>query len=323
MRYRIFDFDIESEVVLPCSASLASHSSVEPARWPLEIVFRARPDWSLGRAMPIGRTFWSSAYDVGDGVLLSAHSEVALYFRGDGGRVEVHYNRDCPQQCGLVGIKLINVGMGILHLLRGALPLHGASVELDGHLFGVMAPSGTGKSTLLWRLLDGGALFSGDDLLPVCFDEKKVVASPSISLHGKLSGAALQKRGLPASDFQEIVPGGDEFWIPMPAEKRTFTKRPPRALFILSPHVASKSASEEPIFIRRVAGGDAVSLLLANTQGLWAVSAFLNSKTLMENALRLGREVPIFTLHYARDYAVLPRVRETLSHIVSKGLVAL
>jgi len=321
MRYRIFDFDIESEITLPCDVRLCSHPSLEAATAHLEVVFRPRPDWIFQRVVPIGRRVWGCAYDTGDGVMVCLQTGVLMHFRRDGKRVEVHFDQQCPVQTAHVGTWLVNIGISICLLLRGDIPFHGASVEWNDRLFCVMAEARTGKTTLLWRLLDAGALFYGDDLLPIHIGEEGLLASPSISLSSQLSSEALIKRGFAPADFEETIPGADRFWVPIDAPQRTFKKRSPAALFILSPFAAPDGGLQSaPIFVRRHVGADAVSLLLANTHGLWATCEVLDSKALMSQYLRLAREVPIFTLHYARDFSVLPRVREALSHIISKEL---
>jgi len=321
MRYRIFDFDIESEVVLPCDARLCSHPSLEAATAHLEVVFRPRPDWVFQRVVPIGRRVWGCAYDTGDGVMVCLQTGVLMHFRRDGKRVEVHFDQRCPVQAAHVGVWLVNIGMSICQLLGGDIPLHGASVEWNDRLFCVMAEARTGKTTLLWRLLDAGALFYGDDLLPVHLGEEGLLASPSISLNSQLSGEALIKRGLAPADFEETIPDADRFWVPIEASRRALKKRSPAALFVLSPFVAPKvEPKNAPLFVRRHSGADAVSLLLANTHGLWATCEVLDSKALMSQYVRLAREVPVLTLHYARDFSVLPRACEALSHIISKEL---
>ncbi|PQV62510.1 hypothetical protein B1R32_13123 [Abditibacterium utsteinense] len=323
MRYRIFDFDIQSEIALPCEISQDTKPIGEPARWALEITFHATPEWVFDRATPIGRRFWGCAYDVGDGILISTQSGVLLHFCADGSRIKASFDRQNPFQSAQVGAWIVNLGMAICHSLRGGISLHGASVEWHGHLFALMASSGTGKSTLLWRLLDGGALFCADDMLPV-YADKAVTAVPCHSLHGKLSGAALQSRGLSPACFQEIVPGADEFWVPIPASRRTLDLRRPSALFILSPFVAADAEpTTAPIFARRHSGADAVSFLMANTHALWATCELLDSKSLIQKYLQLANQVPIFSLHYARDFAVLAHVREALGEILTGSNAAI
>lgn len=318
MHYRIFDFDIQSDIPLPCDARLAD-PSLEPARWNLEIVLRSRSDWVFSSATLIASRPDICAYSVGDGVLISYSDGLKMYCRGDGGRIEVHLDGSNCWQEGWVAIRLINIGIAVCHLLRGAIPLHCGSVELEGRLFGVMAASGTGKSTLLWSLLDSDALFYGDDSLPIYLNQSEVLSAPSNSLHAKLPGYTLEKRGLLRECFQEVAPEIDHFWLPIDIGRRSFSRRTPSALFALSPFVLSKADSQTaPIFVQRYTGADAILPLLANTQGLWVVNGLLDSKALMKRYLQLAQQVPIFTLHYAREFSVLPRVRDALANIVSK-----
>ena len=318
MRTQIFGFEVESDFDLPCANVSAHPCSHVDRLWNLEVEFRPRPDWDFSHATPLGRRGWGCAYDVGDGIFIGTKSGVSFLFRRDGERVEISFDPCDSTQVAQAGVWMANMGMAICHLLRGAIPLHGASVQWNGRLFGLMADSGTGKSTLLWRLLDAGALFCADDLLPIHWQGETALATPSMTLHGKLSGDALNSRGLAAPDFVEIVPGADEFWMPIEAARRTVQSQKPSALFILSPyHSQATDPAKEPLFLRHHIGGEAISLLLANTHGLWATCGLLDARTLMGRFLQIAQEIPVFTLHYPRDITVLPALRQMLCEVVS------
>lgn len=115
--------------------------------------------------------------------------------------------------------------LGFALQLQGLVALHGSAASWEGLGFGVLAPSGYGKSTLVSVLLRRGCFFLSDDVLALERSEAKAVILPSFrrlklwpdSLQnlfpdggwmsfGKWSSDT-EKRILPADDLGEVCDG--------------------------------------------------------------------------------------------------------------------
>lgn len=232
----------------------------------------------------------------------------------DGSTITLDF--DAANEATLAGARALstNAGIAICTLLRGDVALHGAGVEVDGRFLGIMAPSGAGKSTMLWALLDAGALFGNDDVIPIQICGGEVMAQPSISLHAKLSRVALEKRGENLCEYSEWVPGTDEFWVPIEAERRVQKARPLAALFVLRPGFGAELSDQ--VRIHRAAGGMALSLLMENTQGLMAASQQVDTKRLLSHYVDLIKTVPLYVLEYHKCMEALPALVSAMRDLI-------
>jgi len=205
--YRLNQFRVESDLPLPCPPVALPDGL--PAGEPLRIQYAPGALTEFACVRWLGRRYggdYLRAYDTGCGVLVCADKTVRMLAQENG--LTVAFDPADAFAGALAAAMAINLGLSICTLLQGDLPLHGAGVALDGQLIGILAPSGTGKSTLLWKLLDAGARFASDDVLPVRIENGGVTAFPSVALPSKLSRQALEARGeepqrYRADDIQE------------------------------------------------------------------------------------------------------------------------
>ena len=318
MPYRINQFSVESNLELPvnsdasivCDALRETSTSLSIRHQKGALNEFSQVRWA-GR---IGDGFLR-IYDVGDGVVVCALDDLRMHVNRAGDTVILDFElSDREALAGALALST-NSGISISTLFGGDIALHGAGVEIDGRFIGIMAPSGAGKSTTLWSLLDNGALFGNDDVIPVRCIDGRVVAFPSITLHAKLSRDALEKRGWDAAQYEEWVPNSDEYWIPIEAKQRVQEPRPLAALFVLRPTV--NPAFPNRVHISQVTGGTALSLLMENTQGLMAAAQLLNGKELFARYAEIIHTVPLYALHYHKSYDALPALTQLIRDLIS------
>ena len=251
-------------------------------------------------------------YDVGAGVLLE-RPEVSLYtaFTGDEIRVDVS-DEHLPDAANFV----IGKGMAASTLFTGGLPLHAAGADFDGHLFGLLAPSGTGKSTTLRALLNAGALFASDDMIPVSFAGDRHTAYPAVSLSPKMHRTALEQESISPDGLTRVSRFEDKFWMPLPQAQRRNAPGPLSALFVLQP----SAAGDDRVLVRRLADGDAAEMLGNNLHGTRLFEKYVNLPRLQAHCRTLARTVPVYALEYRKRFDALPQItdaiRTALSHPV-------
>lgn len=305
--YQIYDLCVNSDFDLPADSCI--QAAYQPGRTlclsykPEAFHEFAQVQWISSRNGGMLRS-----YDIANGVLICAGNDAqegASFFVSREGSAIVS-NSDRLE----VSLLLSNLGLSISTLLAGHLPMHAAAVRIDGKFVGISAPSGTGKTTLLWELLDAGARFASDDVFHIFTQDNKAVAVASVSLHAKLSEAALQRRDSDRSQYMETFKGSEEYWVPVASEHRVLEKHPLDALFILQP--VAQSSDVNAVDAQRVRGGAAVSLLMKNTQALWAVYPLLDGKRLFNIYALLAESVPIYVLRYVRRYEILPQLVEAI-----------
>lgn len=62
--------------------------------------------------------------------------------------------------------------------------VHATSIEIDGHAILIRGPSGSGKSDLALRLIDGGAMLVADDQTELSAENGRLFASSPASIAG-------------------------------------------------------------------------------------------------------------------------------------------
>jgi hypothetical protein len=306
-RFQINQYTARSDLSLPCGAALEGNQAPERSQQ-IRIVREPRPLDEFPWVSWIGKRAGSAlrSYDVGHGVLVCLDNCVQLGVEATGRRVTAVFDATDDQATAYACALVVNLGMSICTLFHGHLPLHGASVQIESSRIGILARSGSGKSTLLWALLDRGARFANDDVVPVWVEDGRLVAATSGGLHAKLSRQALEERGLDPAHYAAVLPDGREFWVPMPPEQRAHETRPLDALFVLQP--SYRPDLRGAITVRRMVAGAAVGLLMANTQGLWAVYPLLDGPKMLALYRAVLENVPIYVLEYYKCWEALPEL---------------
>jgi hypothetical protein len=303
--FRINQFVIESQLMFPCEPievdTIVDGNSVD-----VTILDGRGTLTDFPYVSPIGRYFGGAirSYDVADRILICAEDNIRFTVSKDGKLIVYDVQSQQRQQAALY---IANLGLSLCTLLHENISLHAAGVDLDGHLVGLMASSGTGKSTLLWFLLDHGARFSNDDILAINVTGNQVFGMPSVSWNPKLSREEVEKRFVDIAGFQEVLPSLDEYWIPVRAEQRLLAAKRLDAVFLLKPLSATESHHE--VFVQRQHGSNAMSLVIENIRGLWAVHELLDKRWLFQQCAELVRYLPVYTLEYPKRMDILTDVQ--------------
>ncbi len=71
------------------------------------------------------------------------------------------------------------------------LNIHASCVAIDGAGVLLRGPSGSGKSDLTLRLIDGGAMLVADDRVDLCRDGDRLVAAPPPALAGLVEAVGI------------------------------------------------------------------------------------------------------------------------------------
>lgn len=296
-RYHVNEFAIASEFAFPCDPDGRSPQVVPEAD---HIVVRHGSFASISCVLRKVRR--QLCYDVGNGLLLEPTCG-AIHIDYKGRVITVDADEDnLPAACAWV----VHVGLSAATLFRGNLPLHAASVELAGHVVAVIAGSGTGKSTLCWHLLESGARFGCDDLVPVALGESGVSAFPSVSLFPKLHRDVLDRFGIDATRLRRADDGtgADEYWVTISPAQRVAGPRPLAAVFLLAPEPDGRC--ETWITAQRLSAEAAAKVLYGNLHGVWAIGKHLDAARLLTRCAALARQVPVYRLRYVRAFDTLP-----------------
>jgi len=102
--------------------------------------------------------------------------------------------------------------------------VHGTSVAVGGGAVLLRGPSGSGKSDLALRLIDGGAALVADDRTALSREGEEILASapPQIAGRMEVRGLGIVRlsavSGIPVRVVVDIVPAEEVERLPKPAE---------------------------------------------------------------------------------------------------------
>jgi hypothetical protein len=317
--YPVNQFRVSSEFDLPVDVRASLPCAPDAELLTYHRVTRLQEEFPCARFL--GRRYGDGflrAYDVGRELLICAGKHLRIAVAKDGYTATFEFDPADDLALAYARAMSINVIPAICTLLRGDLALHAAGVSIDEKYTGILAPSGTGKSTLLWALIDAGAKFANDDVIPVKVAGNVVAAYPSASLPSKLSEAALAARGEECVAENAIFPDGDEYWREVRADQRHGTPSRLSALIVLSPQ--SGVGTTDGITVSRPPAGLALSLLFHQTQGLWAVQALLPAPQTLQTCEALLHATPMYVLHYRRRPEIIPGLVHTVRDIARSCL---
>ena len=294
-------FLVDCPLPLP-SDSCCCSDSIDPAKDELKLSIHDLKDLSCQLALVRKREY----FDLGDSVLICKKG-CAMQLDLSGRHLKI-YLPDAEHWPRFVKT-FLNVGLAAVTYFRGELPLHAGAVSLDGQFIGVLAASGTGKSTLIWSLVQSGALFGNDDLLTVRLDTPTPLAMPSVSLFPKLCSPSLTAC---ADDTPavEVYADAGEFWMHIQPSQRLTEPQPLRCLFAIEP-----DATATKIRARRWSQDEAVLLLPANLHGARFARTFVGAKTLQERVQKLAEQTPIYVLNYPKRFDQIAPLIETMREL--------
>lgn len=315
--YHINEFAVESEIDLPFDASARS-ACLLPGDNHIHIRRASLADIPC----TMRKVRRQLIYDVGDGFLLEPPG-LALHIDFKGRVLTI----DAPdEKVPVAGAWAIHAGLGAATLTHGGVPLHGAGLELAGKYVALMADSGTGKSTLSWFLLQRGAQFGNDDLIPAYLTDEKVVVYPSVSLFPKLSREAVDRHGLNVADLlpADYGTGEEEYYIPLPPSRRVPAPAPLSAVFLLRP---CPKADDGPLRLERLAGlvttrrqaeDEAARTLERNLHALWLIGKWMDKRRIGALCHSLAARVPIYELSYPKAFALLPELGRAIERLAEE-----
>jgi hypothetical protein len=176
--------------------------------------------------------------------------------------------------------------------------LHGAAVVLDGRVAVVSAPSGTGKSTFAWALLEEGFGYLSDELAPIDLQRKTVHAYPH----------ALCLKAPPPAPYRlppETLNTGPRLHVPASALSVTVHRDPlPLAALIFIRRGGA------PVPVRRIGAAAAAAHLMSN-----ALNSLAHAGAGLDAAIGLGAAVPAFELDSTDLPAACRQVRALLRRL--------
>ncbi|MDB5674883.1 MAG: Serine kinase [Sphingomonas bacterium] len=174
---------------------------------------------------------------------------VADFLVQDGRRITIAPARDADTPD--VRLFLLGGGFGYLCHQRGILPLHAATVDIDGEAVSFAGHSGAGKSTLADAFARRGHRVLSDDVSPV--DTARGVVLPSLR-RVRLWSDSLEHAGWDATGMERCREGLEKFSRSLHGTARA-EPLPPRAIF----HLRRQSDKAGAPRFRRLRGRDAAA----------------------------------------------------------------
>lgn len=208
---------------------------------------------------------------------------------------------------------LANFALSTCMTLRGEECLHATVVAFAGRTFGLLGPSGIGKSTLAAFLISQGARLVTDDILRTAFADGRVMAYPGpyrLKLFEEaaqrlLPGAASKGRFNALSRKIMIEPDRN------PANPRR--PLPLSALFWLG---EPEPPPGSDVSLTRLSGLAALKALTGSAKDFRYFAPQRLARQ-MQFAERLARTLPIYALSYPRRYDLLDRVGEEIQRMLA------
>lgn len=189
---------------------------------------------------------------------------------------------------------------------QGGLVLHAAGLGHEGAVILLLGDTGRGKSTLATSLYTQGMDLLGDDAMNINLEDDRPLARavyPSLRLLPD-SRTSL----LPAETVHHPIGSQtrkERITLPFMALPQQ-SYQPIAGIFILE-----NALPDTAIALRQL---NPAELCMALTSNSFALDPADNraASNRLQIAASLARQAPAYALHYARDYALLPRVRAAI-----------
>jgi hypothetical protein len=181
---------------------------------------------------------------------------------------------------------------------RGAFALHASSVVLPAGAIALVAPSGTGKSSLALALVRHGARLLTDDTLPIDPGSPPIARPGVQSVRLREDSAAV----LAASERCAGEAWGKREYRDLPAAALAGAPAPLRAIYLLTRGDATQAVAAETTELPGVVAASA----LVSQHKLGALLGGSEAGPTLQRAAALVRAVPVRVLRVARDLSRLP-----------------
>lgn len=270
----------------------------------------APADWSLTVAddrpeVPLGELLGSHAITPQCTARLHRTSEGLALVYDDTGRFDlpasgeaVRWRRGAQPDEAAMRTDVLGRCLALALHQRGAFALHASGVVLADGAIALVAPSGTGKSSLALALVRHGARLLTDDTLPI-EPGPPPMARPgvqSVRLRGD-SAAVLAGHERCAGEVW-----GKREYRELPADVRADAAAPLRAIYLLARGEPTQVMAAETTAIPGVL---AASALVAQHK-LGALLGGSEAGPTLQRAAALARAVPVRVLRVARELSRLP-----------------
>lgn len=239
---------------------------------------------------------------------------VADYLIEDGARITIapHTAADDPA----IRLFLLGSGLGYLCHQRGVLPLHAASVSIDGVALCLAGASGSGKSTLADAFARRGYAVLSDDVSPVDVRGPAPIILPSLR-RIRLWADSLANGGWQESEAERCRAGLEKFSRSLHGDASPAAV-PPAAIFYLR-HLSERDAAERggrPRFTR-LRGRDAAEEFRRQVYRWRSLVGMVGVPAALARSAAAAAAFPLhFTLDRVFDFAALdPLVDEIVATV--------
>lgn len=313
MHYKAYNLTITSKLDLPfrkldtandCSAEKVNTQRLQIAEYKLKTF----PSVSL-----INRKYDGllRSYDVKSGILLCASNSYRIEVERNGANILIDADKAALQHAILSATALC---FSVCLICRGILVLHAAVVQVNSAVIGIIAESGTGKSTLLWKLLDQGAHLISDDALAIDIQDNRVKSLPSL-LPPKLWEDSLDTFDVDVSRRRKISPESAKYWVELPPRQIVSCAKSLDALFILEP--TNVLAEKDEVLITKKHGMEILKNLVKYTHGVWMIPNDVTN-SLISTYTFVAKTIPLYALSYKRSYTTLTRLSDIIWRFASE-----
>lgn len=253
----------------------------------------------LGKEDIGGITVWH--YRRTDGYRIE-YEHLGLFDVLDEGREIVWHRPSGPVEDAVVGLAVAGRVLATALHSAGALCLHASAVAFGDRAIAFIAPKFHGKSTLALALRGVGAQLVTDDMLPV-------ELGPPVMVRPGVQNVRLFRDSLHRIDPREsrisVGPGGKHVLTGLAERTLMLSRARLVAVHVLQP--APSLPGGLAVRRERLADVPAALMMVVHAK-LGAVLGRSEGSVVFDRAARIARSVPVYNLHVARDYALLPEV---------------
>lgn len=291
-KYNIYNVEVKSDIKLPCK----HFENKDHIDHKVRVIYNNNifaQEFESFSWIGTKHGFLRS-YDMGSGVIIGVSNLLRLFIAKDGSKIHIEAEEN---QLSRAAAYVIGLGMSICMFFLGKIPIHAASFITNEKLIGIIAESGTGKSTLSWKFMERGANYFGDDVLPIN-TWNIPYANPSISIQPKITKESAEKLNIDYQKYKEIVPHVGKYLMNLNEDIISSYPQKIDYLFILKP--SQLGIYNKPV-IERVKNERSISLFMENTHGWWALP--LNErKNKLVDYYELSKNVQLYKIYYERNF---------------------